>query len=67
MLQRLRLQDELRFDRKGLYVLAHMSPRMMLRTAEKAIAATVTAGRGEVLEADVWAETRLGNDGPSLH
>ena len=57
----------LRFERKGLYVLAHMSPRMMLRTAEKAIAEAVTDGRREVLESDVWAQTRLGNEGPRLH
>ena len=67
LLARLRMQDTLLFDRKGLYVLAHMSPRMMLLTAEKAVAAAVSEGRTMVLESDVWAEVRLGDDGPRLH
>ena len=46
---------------------AHMSPRMMLLTAEKAVAAAVSEGRTMVLESDVWAEVRLGDEGPRLH
>ena len=67
VLSRLNLQDALGFERKGLYVLAHLSPRLMLRTAEKAIAAAVVAGQGEVRESDVWAELGPDCDGPRLH
>lgn len=67
VLSRLNLQDTLGFERKGLYVLAHLSPRLMLRTAEKAIAAAVVAGQGEVREADVWAELGPECDGPQPH
>ena len=66
VLSKLQLTDTLRFDRKGFYVLAHMSPRLMLRTVEKAVAAAVAAGQTEVRESDVWAE--LGPEpGPRLH
>ena len=67
VLGRLNLQDVLGFERRGLYVLAHLSPRLMLRTAEKAIAAAVAAGQGEVRESDVWAEFGPECDGPRLH
>ena len=67
VLSRLNLQDVLGFERKGLYVLAHLSPRLMLRTAEKAIAAAVVAGQGEVREWDVWAELGRECDAPQLH
>ena len=67
VLSRLNLQDVLGFERKGLYVLAHLSPRLMLRTAEKAIAAAVVAGQAEVRESDVWAELGPEADGPRTH
>ena len=67
VLSRLNLQDVLGFERKGLYVLAHLSPRLMLRTAEKAIAAAVLAGQGEVRESDVWAELGPDADEPRPH
>ena len=66
VLGKLHLADTLRFDRKGFYVLAHLSPRLMLRTVEKAVAAAVAAGQTEVRESDLWAE--LGPEpGPRLH
>jgi len=47
-------------------VLAHLSPRLMLRTVEKAVAAAVAARQTEVREADLWTE--LGPEpGPRLH
>src|SRR5450755_10300 len=64
VLGRLNLQNALGFERKGLYVLAHLSPRLMLRTAEKAIAAAIAAGQGEVRESDLWAELGPESDGP---
>ena len=56
VLSKLHLADTMRFDRKGFYVLAHLSPRLMLRTVEKAVAAAVAAGQTEVREADLWDE-----------
>ena len=67
VLSRLNLQGVLRFERKALYVLAYLNPRLMLRTAEKAIAAAVGAGQGEVRESDLWAELGPEWDGPRLH
>ena len=66
VLSKLHLTDTLRFDRKGFYVLAHLSPRLMLRTVEKAVAAAVASRQTEVRESDLWAE--LGPEpGPRLH
>ena len=66
VLSKLHLTDTLRFDRKGFYVLAHLSPRLMLRTVEKAVASAVAARQTEVRESDLWAE--LGPEpGPRLH
>jgi ATP-dependent Lon protease len=67
VLKRMNLQDTLGFDHKGLYVLAHLSPRLMLRTTEKAVAAAVTAGQTEVRESDLWAELGPDADGPRPH
>jgi ATP-dependent Lon protease len=67
VLNRMNLQDTLGFDRKGLYVLAHLSPRLMLRTTEKAVAAAVAAGQEEVRESDLWAELGPDGDGPRPH
>ncbi len=66
VLGRLGLGERLRFDPKGYYVLAHLSPRLMQRTVEKSAATAVAEQRSEVSEADLWAE--LGLDGASeLH
>ena len=67
VLRRTNLRDTLGFDHKGLYVLAHLSPRLMLRTTEKAIAAAVAAGADRVREADLWAELGPDADGPRPH
>ena len=67
VLKRLNLHDTLGFDHKGLYVLAHLSPRHMLRTTEKAIAAAIAAGQDRVNEADLWAELGPEGDGPRPH
>ncbi len=67
VLQRMNLQDTRGFDRKGLYVLAHLSPRLMLRTTEKAVAAAIAAGQGELRESALWAELGPETDGPRLH
>ena len=66
VLGKLHLADTLRFDRKGFYVLAHLSPRLMLRTVEKAVAAAVAAEQTEIRQSDLWAE--LGPEpGSRLH
>jgi ATP-dependent Lon protease len=67
VLERLHLGDRLRFDRKCLYLLAHLSPRLMLRTVEMAAAAAIEAGQAEVREADLWAELGPVDDAPRLH
>ena len=67
VLKRMNLQDTLGFERKGLYVLAHLSPRLMLRTTEKAVAAAIAAGQAEVRESDLWAELGPETDGPRPH
>jgi ATP-dependent Lon protease len=67
VLRRMNLHDTLGFDHKGLYVLAHLSPRLMLRTTEKAVAAAIAAGQGRVTEADLWAELGPEGDGPRPH
>jgi len=64
---RLGLRERMGFERKALYVLAHMSPRLMVRTVEKAAAAAVVEGRSEVREVDLWAVARVGDAGPRLH
>ena len=67
LLSRLKLQGRVRFERKCMYVLAHLSPRLMLRTAEKAVGAAVASGHDEVRESDLWAELDGGSDGPRPH
>jgi hypothetical protein len=67
MLRRMNLHDTLGFDPEGLYVLAHLSPRLMLRTTEKAVAAAIAAGQGRVNESDLWAELGPDGDGPRPH
>lgn len=67
VLERLGLQERLKFERQAIYVLAHLSPRLMLRTVEKAIAAAVRDSRGEISEAQVCEEIGVLADGPKLH
>lgn len=56
VLRRLGLVGSVEFDRKALYLLSHLSPRRMTRTAERAIAAAVTAERKRIGEDDLWRE-----------
>ena len=49
VLSKLQLVDRLRFDRKGFYVLAHLSPRLMLRTVEKDQLALALKGASDSL------------------
>lgn len=67
VLKRLNLHHTLGFDHKGPYVLTHLSPRLMLRTTEKAVAAAIAAGQDRVSEADLWAELGPEGDGPRPH
>ena len=67
VLERLGLQERLRFERQAIYVLAHLSPRLILRTVEKAIAAAVRDSRDEISEAQVCEEIGALADGPKLH
>lgn len=67
VLERLDLKDRVRFERRALCVLAHLSPRLMVRMAEAGVGAALTAGADVVREEDVLAEGRLGVDGPKLH
>jgi ATP-dependent Lon protease len=65
-LQRLGLVGRIDFERQALYLLAYLSPRVMIRAAENAIAAAVADGRRHVGEAELWNE--LGGPGNSaLH
>ena len=56
-----------RADSSVFAVLAHMSPRMMCLTAEKAVVPAVREDGTMVLESDVWVEVRPGDDRPRLH
>lgn len=51
---RLGLAEPVAFERKCFYVLAHMSPRLMVRTVDKAVAEAVAQRRRTVSEQDVW-------------
>lgn len=65
VLERFGLGEKLQFERKCLYVLAHMSPRLMHRTVEKLVAAAVADSRSSISEADLWAEVEP--DAPRWH
>jgi ATP-dependent Lon protease len=56
VLQRLRLQGRVDFERQALCLLAHLSPRHMVRAAEQSVAAAVASGRSRIGEADLWKE-----------
>jgi ATP-dependent Lon protease len=61
-LKRIGLEERVRLDPKCHYVLAHLSPRQMLRTVEKAVAAAVSEKRDVIEEADLWPELGLPSD-----
>ncbi len=67
VLERLGLQERVRFERQAIYVLAHLSPRLILRTVEKAVAAAVRDGREQISEAQVCDEIGVLAEGPKLH
>ncbi len=68
VLERLGLRERVRFERQAIYVLAHLSPRLILRTVEKAVAAAVRDSREVITEAQVCDEIGvLTDDGPKLH
>lgn len=56
LLRRLDLEGRVEFERKAVYLLAHLSPRLMMRTAEKAVAAAVASGRRRIGESEMWNE-----------
>lgn len=66
VLRQLRLEGQIEFDRKALYLLAHLSPRHMTRAAEQSVAAAVASGRRHVGEAELWNELG-GSADSSLH
>jgi ATP-dependent Lon protease len=66
VLERLKLKDRVALDPKCAYVLAHLSPRLMLRTVERLAAAALSDKRTRVTAEQVWDE--LGpREGPPLH
>lgn len=65
-LRRLQLDGQVHFERPALVLLAQLSPRLMLRAAEKALAAAVAAGRKTVGEEELWTELD-GGTAPRLH
>lgn len=56
VLARVGLLERVVFERQAVALLAHLSPRLMVRTVEKALAAAVTDGRERVSEAGLWEE-----------
>ncbi len=61
-LQRMGLNERLRFDRKCHYLLAHLSPRQMARTVEKAAASAIVENRQVICQADLWDDLGLPSD-----
>ena len=64
-LNRLGLVGRVSFDRKALAVLGQVSPRLMVRTVEKAVAAAVASERARIGEWELWQE--LGEGGRAFH
>lgn len=65
--RRLGLTEPVAFDRKCFYVLAHMSPRLMVRTVDKAVAEAVAQKRRTVSEQDVWRLSGLDDASNQTH
>lgn len=65
--RRLGLTEPVIFDRKCFYVLAHMSPRLMVRTVDKAVAEAVAQQRRTVSEQDMWRLSGLDDATPQTH
>lgn len=66
-LERLGLQERMTFERKAVLTLAHFSPRLMVRSAEKAVAVAAVDGREEVREDDVWSAVSTGRNASNVH
>jgi ATP-dependent Lon protease len=66
VLERLRLQSVVRFERRCAYVLARMSPRLMRRAVEGLVASAASEHRAVVSEEDVWRALGMGG-GSRLH
>jgi hypothetical protein len=66
-LRRFGLEGRVGFERRALCLLAHMSPRLMLRAIEASLASAVSEGLTRVREEDLWATTRLDGGRSMLH
>ncbi|HEU4460877.1 MAG TPA: AAA family ATPase [Methylibium sp.] len=66
VLHQLKLEDRISFDPKCAYVLARMSPRLMLRTVERLAAAALQDKQRRVDVEQVWNELEPA-DRPRLH
>ena len=66
-LDRLGLSGRLTLERKCLYLLAHMTPRHMVRTVEKAAAVAMVDGTAEIRESDLWAIAMSADREERLH
>lgn len=64
-LRNLGLEGRIKFDRRALHLLAHLSPRLMVRAAEQAIAAAVTDERSRISEDELWRELGGGAEVPT--
>jgi len=62
VLKRLGLAGQIEFDRTALCLLAHFSPRLMVRAAEQAVAAAVADERNRISEDELWREFAAGSD-----
>lgn len=67
VLQRLGLNDRIKLERKCIYVLARMSPRLILHTVEKVVAAALEQGVATVGEEDIWRAVGLDAVPKHLH
>jgi len=66
-LDRLGLTGRVSIERQAVLLLAHLSPRLLTRSVEKAVAQAVIDGRDQVRESDIWSALRIGVQGPPLH
>lgn len=62
VLKRIGLDQQVRLERKCHYLLAHLTPRQMMRTVEKAVATAVSERRDVIQEDDLWPELGLSSD-----
>lgn len=55
-LVKLKLDDDIEFERGALALLSELSPRQMMKLTEQAVAAAVVSGRTRISEQNLWAE-----------